>query len=99
MDTRFKPRARRSVSASLQGLATGLAADVTPSGFSTELVHPPAVGAQLHGNLTLDGLVFLFEAEVTWSQPGDPRLSPRGRLSARFTRISDEFFEAFRAQS
>jgi hypothetical protein len=97
METRFNPRARRQLTAAFDGLASSLPVSFTPAGFSTELPHPPPVGSRLEGHLTLDGLVFPFQAEVAWSQPGDPRMSFRGRMTVRFIEVPDELFEALRA--
>jgi len=96
MNDRFKPRARRCVTASLEGLAPHVTLELTSSGFTAELVRPPTAGSHVSGQLTLDGFVFPFQAEVTFSQPLDPRLSVRGRLSARFTQVEEGFFEALR---
>ncbi len=97
MESRFKPRAPRQLTASIDGVASSLPVTFTPAGFSTELPHPPPAGTRLSGHLTLDGLLFPFKAEVSWSQPGDPRLSFRGRMTVRFTEVPEELVEALRA--
>lgn len=95
--SRLLPRARRSMQISLSGVSDTFSVPVSPEGFSLELPRCPRQGEKVAGFVSLDHERFAFQGEVAWSQPMDPRASVRGRMTVRFTRIPDAFFERVRA--
>lgn len=92
---RFVPRHRRRVKISLSGKLPAFTADVSPGGFSAELMQTPRPGQQIQGSITLGREEFPFTGEVSWVKASEPRLSVRGRMGVRFTGISNAFYEAF----
>lgn len=95
---RFVPRQRRRLRISLGGKLPAFTADVSPGGFSYEMMQVPRPGTTVQGSVTLANREFDFTGEVTWAQAGNPRLSLRGRVGVRFTGIANEFFELLRAE-
>ena len=95
---RFVPRQRRRLKISLGGKLPAFTADVSPGGFSAEMMQVLRPGLQVHGAITLAGKEFPFTGEVSWARAGDPRMSVRGRVGVRFTGIANEFFELFRSE-
>src|SRR5687767_13706041 len=93
---RFVPRVRRRLKISLGGKLPAFTADVSPGGFSAEMMQVFRPGTVLHGAITLDGREFPFTGEVSWAKAGDPRMSLRGRIGVRFTGIANAFYEVFR---
>ena len=94
---RFVPRQRRRLKISLGGRLPAFTADVSPGGFSAELMHVLRPGTTVHGTIALADQSFDFTGQVTWAQAGEPRMSLRGRMGVRFTGIPNAFFEAYRA--
>lgn len=92
---RFVARQRRRLKLSLGGKLPAFTADVSPGGFSVELMSVPRPGTTVHGTLTLEGREFPFTGEVSWAQHGDPRLSVRGRVGVRFTGIDNTYYELY----
>lgn len=95
---RFVPRQRRRLKLSLGGKLPAFTADVSPGGFSVEMMNVLRPGLTVHGTLTLANREFPFTGEVSWARAGDPRLSVRGRIGVRFTGIANEFYELFRSE-
>jgi hypothetical protein len=93
---RFVPRQRRRFKITLGGRLPAFTADLSPGGFSCDLMQVPRPGTTVRGSITFAEREFEFTGEVSWARAGDPRLSLRGRVGVRFTGIANEFFELFR---
>ena len=92
---RFLPRQRRRLKIALGGKMPSFTADVSPGGFSAELMHVLRPGSTVQGSIQLGDRAFEFTGLVSWAKAGDPRLCVRGRIGVRFTGISNDFFTAF----
>ncbi len=89
------PRVRRRLKIAMGGKVPAFTADVSPRGFSAEVMQVWRIGSVVHGSISLEGREFPFTGEVSWSKAGDPRLSIRGRFGVRFTGIDNDFFALF----
>lgn len=96
MNHRTFQRLRRRLRLSLGGKLPAFTADVSPGGFSAEMMQIPRPGTTVLGSLTLGGKEFTFTGLVRWAERGEPGLALRGKIGVRFTGIANEFFEMFR---
>jgi hypothetical protein len=94
---RFGSRQRRRLKISIGGRVPAFTSDISPGGFAVEVMQVMPPGTALQGSITLGGREFNFTGEVSWARPGSPHVSLRGRIGVRFTGISNEFYELFRA--
>jgi len=95
MNKRTLPRLRKRLKLSLGGKLPAFTSDVSPFGFSAELMRTVRPGSMVHGCITLGESEFPFTGVVRWSKAAEPRLSARGRFGVRFTGIANAFFELF----
>ena len=95
MNKRLLPRLRRRLKLSLGGKLPSFTADVSPRGFSAEVMQVLKPGTAVQGAITLEGQEFAFTGQVCWAKAGEPRLSVRSRFGVRFTGIPNAFYEAF----
>ncbi len=95
MNKRTLPRLRKRLKLSLGGRLPAFTSDVSPYGFSAELMRTVRPGTTVHGSITLGETEFPFTGVVKWSKAAEPRLQSRGRFGVRFTGIANAFFELF----
>ncbi len=95
MNKRTLPRLRKRLKLSLGGRLPAFTSDVSPFGFSAELMRTVRPGTTVHGSITVADTEFPFTGVVRWSKAAEPRLQARGRFGVRFTGIANAFFELF----
>lgn len=93
-DKRLLPRQRKRLRVAL-GKTAVFSADVSPGGVCVELLHTLEVGKPVSGLISLAAHDFPFTGTVVWSEPGDEKMSQRGRIGIRFTGIENRFFDTY----
>lgn len=78
----------------LHGHPSSFTIDVGAGGFCTELMRVLPPGTPIEGSLLVKGAEVAFTGQVAWSKPGEARMSLRGRIGVRFTRIPEDFEKA-----
>ncbi|MFT3839712.1 MAG: PilZ domain-containing protein [Myxococcaceae bacterium] len=95
MNKRTLPRLRKRLKLTLGGRLPAFTSDVSPFGFSAEVMRTVRPGTTVHGSITLGDTEFPFTGTVRWSKAAEPRLQSRGRFGVTFTGIANAFYELF----
>jgi hypothetical protein len=88
---RLAARHRRRFRVTLSGHPSAFTLDVGAGGFCTELMRVLPAGSRVYGSLLVKGAEVAFAGLVAWAKPGEARMSLRGRMGVRFTRIPQDF--------
>jgi CheY-like chemotaxis protein len=94
---RASGRQRRRFKVKL-GQGTSFTSDVSPRGFSTEVMRVLPAGAPVQGSIEAAGRAVEFTGRIAWSAPGDPSLNLRGRMGISFTNATRELLELLTTQ-
>jgi len=88
---RFSERHRRRFRLTMSGHPSAFTVDVGAGGFCTEVMRVLPAGTAVNGSLLVNGAEVSFAGLVAWTRPGEARMSLRGRMGVRFTRIPQDF--------
>jgi len=88
---RVTERRRRRYRLTMAGHPSAFTVDIGAGGFCTEVMRVLPAGTAIQGSLLVDGAEVAFAGQVAWTKAGEARMSVRGRMGVRFTRIPQDF--------
>ena len=72
------------------GRLTLFTANVSSSGFCTEILRVLQPGAGVAGMIRAYGSEYAYSGRVVWSKPGDPKINLHGRMGMQFVSVAPE---------
>ena len=72
------------------GRLTLFTANVSGSGFCTEVLRVLHPGAGVAGIIRAHGTEYAYSGRVVWSKPGDPQINLCGRMGMQFVSVAPE---------